>query len=67
MPTFNYQCTNPDCQHVTEEVFLLSEEKPKELPCPKCGGVRKKVILESPAVHYKGSGFPSNDFKRRKR
>jgi putative FmdB family regulatory protein len=63
MPTYEYRCTS--CE-ATMEVFARMSDPPPE-SCESCGaqGQLEKVLF-APAVHYKGSGFYSTDYKGKK-
>ena len=63
MPTYDYQCDQ--CSHVFE-LFHGINETPR-LSCPKCQ--TKKVyrkISGGAGIHFKGSGFYVNDYKKKK-
>ena len=56
MPVYVYKCTQCD---ETVEYY----QKATDLPithCPSCGGELKKQY-SVPTIHFKGSGFYSND------
>ncbi len=61
MPTYDYQCDH--CLW-TFEVFHGMSEQP-EVSCPECqeGKVSRK-ISRGAGIHFKGSGFYVNDYKK---
>lgn len=56
MPLRDYRC--PDCGHAWEE---LRKGQTHQDTCPKCNKKNVMVILGAPAIHFKGSGFWTND------
>lgn len=60
MPNYDYQCEK--CGQITE-VFHKMSETP-EIKCPKCRGNSKKMIGGGAGIHFKGSGFYVNDYKK---
>ena len=62
MPIYEYKC--PNGHHI--EVFHgMSEPGPRE--CEVCGASPLERVLHPVAVHYKGSGFYSTDYGRRRK
>ena len=62
MPIYEYKC--PNGHHI--EVFHgMSEPGPRE--CEVCGASPMERVLHPVAVHYKGSGFYSTDYGRRRK
>lgn len=47
MPLYDYECR--DCKKKTEH-FCCVADRPDALPCPKCGGAMRQVILKPAAV-----------------
>ena len=60
MPIYEYRCTNGH----TFEAFQSFSDDPLQ-SCEVCSAPVHKV-LSAPAVHFKGSGFYSTDYGRRK-
>jgi putative FmdB family regulatory protein len=61
VPTYEYRCT--DCSHQFERFQKMSDEP--ETECEACGGVVQRVLFPV-AVHFKGSGFYTTDYARKK-
>lgn len=61
MPIFNCACT---CGNKFEH-FDRSISEPTTPVCPECGAEALREI-GAPAVHYKGTGFHSTDYKSQK-
>ena len=57
MPTYEYRCTNG---HTFEVIQSMSDD-PVEI-CEVCGAPVERVF-HPVAVHFKGSGFYSTDYK----
>lgn len=64
MPVYRYKCSETDCQHEWEELWMsfseVEENEPKyleEAPCPKCKSVKKSKQMSSPMVSFKGEGW----------
>ena len=57
MPTYEYRCTNG---HTFEVVQSMSDDPVEE--CEVCGAPVERVF-HPVAVHFKGSGFYSTDYK----
>ena len=47
MPLYDYECR--ECKKKIEHICRIAD-KPSALPCPKCGGAMRQVILKGPAV-----------------
>ena len=62
MPTYEYRC--PD-GHAFEVFKSINAPAPDA--CPVCGKGPLEVVLHPVAVHFKGSGFYSTDYGRRKK
>ena len=61
MPLYDYRCENG---HRFEVMERMSAEPLTE--CTECGAPVQRV-LHAPAVHFKGSGFYTTDYGRKKR
>ena len=61
MPLYEYKCPNG---HLFEVIHGMTEPSPTE--CPVCGASPLQRVLYPVAVHYKGSGFYSTDYGRKK-
>ena len=59
MPTYEYRCENG---HVFE-VFQSMSDDPVTT-CEVCGAPVERVLF-APAVHFKGSGFYTTDYKKK--
>ena len=60
MPTYEYRCNS--CAQTMEVFARMSDPDPTT--CESCGAVGQlEKVLFAPAVHYKGSGFYSTDYK----
>lgn len=55
-PRYDYQCD--ECLKCYEIIHNFDDVR--SLDCEECGGMLFKVFTP-PAVHFKGSGFYSND------
>jgi putative FmdB family regulatory protein len=62
MPIYEYKCPNG---HLVEVIHGMTEEGPSV--CEVCGAGPLQRVLHPVAVHYKGSGFYSTDYGRRKK
>jgi putative FmdB family regulatory protein len=60
MPLYDYRCENG---HVFEVMQRMSEDPLTE--CTECGAPVQR-LLHAPAVHFKGSGFYTTDYGRKK-
>lgn len=58
MPTYQYACTDPDCNHRFEQFQSFTDEALSV--CPVCSG-RLRKVYGSVGVVFKGSGFYRND------
>jgi putative FmdB family regulatory protein len=61
MPIYEYKCPNG---HIFELFHGISEAPPEV--CSVCGEGPLTRVLHPVAVHFKGSGFYSTDYGRRK-
>jgi putative FmdB family regulatory protein len=59
VPNYEYKCTQCENQYETREGF----DAPARQPCPKCGGLAKRVLFAPPIV-FKGSGFYVTDSRK---
>lgn len=59
MPTYEYRCEQ--CSHQFEVFASMSDPAPEA--CESCGDGPLVKVLFPVAVHYKGSGFYSTDYK----
>jgi putative FmdB family regulatory protein len=62
MPIYEYKCPNG---HLVEVIHGMTEEGPSV--CEVCGAGPLRRVLHPVAVHYKGSGFYSTDYGRKKK
>jgi putative FmdB family regulatory protein len=60
MPLYDYRCENG---HLFEVMQRMSDDPITE--CVECGAPVQRV-LHPPAVHFKGSGFYTTDYGRKK-
>ena len=60
MPIYEYKCTRG---HVFDVIQKIAEDPLEE--CQECGAPAERV-LHPVAVHFKGSGFYTTDYGRRK-
>ena len=60
MPTYEYKCDNG---HTFDAMQSMSEDALDS--CVVCGAPARRV-LHAPAVHFKGSGFYTTDYARKK-
>lgn len=60
MPIYEYKCDNG---HTFEAMQSMSEDALDS--CEVCGAPARRV-LHAPAVHFKGSGFYTTDYARKK-
>ena len=61
MPTYEYRCSS--CDHQFERFQRMSDEPVKE--CEVCGQPVKRLLFPV-AIHFKGSGFYTTDYAKRK-
>jgi len=61
VPLYEYECQA--CHHRFERIQQFSD--PLVRKCPKCGKMRVKKLLSSPAIQFKGSGFYITDYQRK--
>lgn len=62
MPIYEYSCTNPDCQHVTEKL-VMRYETDGEIQCGECGGCAMQVFSLPSPVQW-GGKFAVRDKRR---
>jgi putative FmdB family regulatory protein len=60
MPLYDYRCENG---HTFEVMQRMSDDP--VTACVRCGATVRRV-LHPPAVHFKGSGFYTTDYGRKK-
>ncbi len=60
MPLYDYRCENG---HIFEVLQRMSDSPITE--CEQCGAPVQRV-MHPPAVHFKGSGFYTTDYGRKK-
>jgi putative FmdB family regulatory protein len=61
LPTYEYRCAS--CQHHFERFQKMSDEPVRE--CEVCGCEVQRVLFPV-AIHFKGSGFYTTDYGRKK-
>lgn len=61
MPTYEYKCGDCSCQF--ERFQKMSDDPVTE--CESCGGPVQRMLFPV-AVHFKGSGFYTTDYARKK-
>ena len=61
MPIYEYKCPNG---HLFEVFHGMTEPSPEQ--CEVCGAAPLQRVLHPVAVHYKGSGFYTTDYGRKK-
>ena len=61
MPIYEYRCDN---SHEFDVFQRMSDDPLTE--CQVCGAPARRV-LSAPAVHFKGSGFYSTDYGKKKK
>lgn len=67
MPLRQYKCN--ECEHVWEELIRPNkEEQDAPTKCKECGGsqIEEDINGLTPKHQYKGKGFYTNDYKKRK-
>ena len=62
MPIYEYRCPNG---HTFERFQSMTAPAPEK--CDICGAVPLELVLYPVAIHYKGSGFYSTDYGRKKK
>jgi putative FmdB family regulatory protein len=60
MPFYEYQCTNKDCEVVTEKLRKVAD-RDDFIDCPKCGTITKKKVSQS-SFQLKGGGWYSDGY-----
>lgn len=61
MPTYEYRCD--DCEHQFEVFQKMSDDPVDE--CESCGSPVRRLLFPV-AIHFKGSGFYTTDYARKK-
>jgi putative FmdB family regulatory protein len=61
MPIYEYRCPNG---HVFERFQSMTAPAPEK--CDVCGAAPLELVLYPVAIHYKGSGFYSTDYGKKK-
>jgi putative FmdB family regulatory protein len=61
LPTYEYRCLS--CNHQFERFQKMSDEPVRE--CEECGCEVQRVLFPV-AVHFKGSGFYTTDYGKKK-
>jgi putative FmdB family regulatory protein len=61
LPTYEYRCH--DCEHQFEVFQKMSDDPVSE--CEACGGSVRRILFPV-AIHFKGSGFYTTDYARKK-
>ena len=61
MPIYEYRCPNG---HIFERFQSMTAPAPEA--CDACGATPLELVLYPTAIHYKGSGFYSTDYGKRK-
>ncbi len=61
MPTYEYRCH--ECEHQFEVFQKMSDEPVSD--CEACGGPVRRLLFPV-AIHFKGSGFYTTDYARKK-
>ncbi|MCY3692421.1 MAG: FmdB family transcriptional regulator [Chloroflexota bacterium] len=61
MPRYVYRCTACDHEYDRRESFAASAQR----ECPECSGLARRVFHPVPVI-YKGSGFYTTDYARKK-
>ena len=63
MPTYKYECQN--CEHIFTELQSMTDKPLRK--CPKCGKLKlKRLIGKGLGIIYKGSGFYTTDYNKKK-
>jgi len=60
MPTYVYKC--PGCGYTFEVKHSIKDYVFGV--CTKCG-TRAHVVIQPPAIHFKGNGFYETDYKKK--
>jgi len=61
VPTYEYRCDS--CSHQFERFQRMSDDPVKE--CEACGGEVQRLLFPV-AIHFKGSGFYTTDYAKKK-
>lgn len=63
MPTYDYECES--CGDIFEVFHGMTEEP--DVSCEKCGSTEtRKKITSGSGIIFKGSGFYTTDYKKKK-
>lgn len=63
MPTYKYECQN--CGYIFTELQNMTDKPLRK--CPKCGKLKlKRLIGKGIGIIYKGSGFYTTDYNKKK-
>jgi putative FmdB family regulatory protein len=64
MPTYVYKCSK--CGQIFEITQSIKESLSKPTNnCPACHIVLSDIIIQPPAIHFKGTGFYETDYKKK--
>jgi len=61
LPTYEYRCH--ECEHQFEVFQKMSDDPVSD--CEECGGPVRRMLFPV-AIHFKGSGFYTTDYARKK-
>src|SRR5665811_1161045 len=61
LPTYEYRCH--ECEHQFEVFQKMSDDPVSD--CEVCGGAVRRMLFPV-AIHFKGSGFYTTDYARKK-
>lgn len=65
MPTYDYKCSNAQCEHEFEGQAKMDARTP---PCPKCRASTSKVFKGArPAPQLKGGGWAKDGYSSQKK
>jgi putative FmdB family regulatory protein len=63
MPTYQYECDNPECKHTFEHMQGMTTAKLKN--CPKCKkDTLVRLIGKGSGIIFKGPGFYATDYPK---
>jgi len=60
MPTYDYECPNPDCRRV--EVVEHSISKTPAIMCESCGKRMKRLISAGTDFQLRGTGWAKDNY-----
>ena len=63
MPTYTYRCLDDTCYDV-QDVFHHMGESPQVM-CSVCGGLCKRIIVETPHVAFDWKAYDKRETQRR--